>query len=147
MRKAIYLSIFLWFARRLLRKARPVEREREYMPDLGYLPPSGTYGLFLVDREPPYYYIYGSRFAVPADRDSRLKLATVRKLVNTNYRSSKTGMPYSVIVGAAELSSDPMVREYPGWRRTLDEFERNDRVMTEAYSHVLDIIPSGWFLD
>ena len=144
MRKAIYLSIFLWFVRRLLRKTKPASREVVSGSPGNPLPPSGKYAMFLVDHcEEPYYFMYGSKFEVPDDAVSRLKLDTLQKLIKFHYSAAQTQVAFNVEILPSEGPED-FVGMYPAWNTYYEQY---DKIMTEAYSHVLDIIPSGWFLD
>jgi hypothetical protein len=144
MRKAIYLSIFLWFARRVLRKTKPVSREVVSGSPGNPLPPFGKYAMFLVDHcEEPYYFMYGSKFEVPDDADSRLKLDTLQRLIKFHYSSAQTQAAFNVEILPSEGPED-FVGMYPAWKTYYEQY---DKIMTTAYGHVLDIIPSGWFLD
>lgn len=145
MRKAIYLAIFLWFVRRVIRKTKPVSREVVSGPSGNPLPASGKYALFLVDHcEEPYYFMYGSKFEVPDDVDSRLKLDTLQRLIKFHYSAAQTNVAFNVEILPSKGPED-MVGEYSRWTR--ENYERYDKVMSAAYGHVLDIIPAEWFLD
>ena len=144
MRKAIYLSIFLWFVRRLLRKTQPASREVVSGSPSNPLPPSGQYALFLVDHcEEPYYFMYGSKFEVPDDADSRLKLDTLQRLIKFHYSAAQTHVAFNVEILPSE-GPEVFVGMYPAWYTYYVQY---DTIMSVAYGHVLDIIPSGWFLD
>ena len=146
MMKAVYVAMVLWFARRVLRKTRPVSREDvSGSPVHSPLPPSGKYAMFLVDHcEEPYYFMYGSKFEVPDDADSRLKLDTLQRLIKFHYSAAQTQVAFNVEILPSEGPED-MVGEYPKWTR--ENYTRYDQVMSAAYGHVMDIIPPGWFLD
>ena len=146
MMKAVYVAMVLWFARRVLRKTRPTSREPAMgAPGKSPLPPSGTYAMFLVDHcEEPAYYMYGSKFDVPDDEDSRLKVDTLMRLIKFHYSAAQTNVAFNVEILPSDGPED-MVGEYSRWTR--ENYGRYDKVMSAAYGHVLDIIPARWFLD
>ena len=144
MRKAIYATIVIWFLRKLLRKTKPVSREVVSGSPSNPIPPSGKYALFLVDhRKEPYYFMYGSKFEVPDDVDSRLKLDTLQRLIKFHYSAAQTQVAFNVEILPSEGTED-FVGMYPGWRKYYEQYYK---IISAAYGHVLDIIPSGWFLD
>lgn len=144
MRKAIYAAILLWFARRILQKTKPASREVVSGSPGNPLPPSGKYAMFLVDHcEEPYYFMYGSKFEVPDDADSRLKLDTLQRLIKFHYSAAQTQVAFNVEILPSEGPED-FVGMYPAWNTYYEQY---DKIMSAAYGHVLDIIPSGWFID
>jgi len=145
MRKAIYLSLLLRFARRVIRKASPGNKEaKPVSPGDIPLPASGTYGLFLVDHcESPVYYLYGNKFKVPDDENSRMTLYVLMRLIKGKYCSERTHVGFSVEILPSDGPED-YVGMYPAWTQ---HYEQHDKVMTEAYGHVMDTIPPEWFLD
>ena len=145
MKKAIYVAIVLWFVRRVIRKTKPVSRETvSGSPGNPPLPPSGKYALFLVDHcEEPYYFMYGSKFEVPDDTDSRNRLDILQRLIKFHCNAAQPNVAFKVEVLPSDGPED-FVEMYPAWKTYYEQY---DKIMSEAYGHVLDLIPARWFLD
>lgn len=134
MRKAIYLSIFLWFVRRLLRKTLAPAGRR---PVDSFGPGGKTYRMYMVDVDRlEVYFRYGWEFSVPSDAESVRRFVEIRKWFEPKYTDAETGMPFCILLLSSSVS-DTRWTSYP---RYMDYRS----VLEHAWADLTMVMPEEW---
>ena len=134
MTRAVYISIFIGFLRRLLRKALEPTGSSRVDP---FSPGGKTYGMYMIDTDlHEVYFKYGWNFSVPADDASARRFIELRQRFEQQYTDAETGMPFCITLLPSAVSDTRWVR-YPRYMDYRSVLER-------AWADLTTIMPGEW---